>query len=97
MDDAQFQNWMKRMAAMEGRTDPPSTGAVWWRAQLRRRMADEERAIRPIRIAEGAAGISGWLLAAFVSTSLGPGALVAFLAISVAIVGGLGAITLKRT
>jgi hypothetical protein len=31
----------------------PAASAVWWRAELRRRLALEERATRPMRIAEG--------------------------------------------
>jgi hypothetical protein len=95
MDDAQFQSWMKRMAAADETARPASVNAIWWRAQLRRRVDTEERAIRPIRIAEAAGGLLSWLLAAAFA-SLGTGGLVAFLAVSLAIAGGLRAIAFRK-
>jgi hypothetical protein len=97
MDEQQFQNWMKRMPDVDESASVPTAGAIWWRAQLRRRLDAEERATRPIRIAEGAAGISCWLLAGVVSAGLGTGAIIAFLTITAAAVGGFRANAFERT
>jgi hypothetical protein len=96
MDDMRFQDWMRRMAATDESADYPSARAIQWRARLRRRLDAEERVTRPIRIAEDVAAILCWLLAAVISADMGLGELVAVLATSVAIVGGLRAIGLKR-
>jgi hypothetical protein len=96
MDDEQFQSWMRRMAAVDEAGRPASANAIWWRAQLRRRLDAEERATRPIRIAECAAGVLSWILAAAFAAGLGTGGFVAFLALSLAFAGGLRAIALKR-
>ena len=52
MNDTEFANWMKRMGATQRDTPLPGADAIWWRAQLRRSLADEERATRPIRLVE---------------------------------------------
>ncbi len=49
------ERFMKRMAAAETGAPVPSASAVWWRAELRRRLVLEERATRPMRVAEGIA------------------------------------------
>jgi len=97
MDDRQFQEWMRRMADTDENVGRPNANAIWWRAQLRRRLEAEQQMIRPIRIAENAAGISCWLLVAIVSAGMGTQGFVAFLGISVAIIGGLGVIALQKT
>jgi len=48
-----LDSFMRQMAAAEADTAVPSASAVWWRAELRQRLALEERAMRPVRIAEG--------------------------------------------
>ena len=97
MTDAQFQDWMKRMAATDDGGHPPGANAIWWRAQLRRNLETRQRATRPIRTAEAAGAIVCWLLAAVASAGMGTGGLVSFLAISVAVVGGIEAIAPRRT
>jgi len=52
MNDTELTNWMKRMDAPPSGAPLPDADAIWWRAQLRRRVAAEERATRPVRIAE---------------------------------------------
>ena len=96
MDDAQFQSWMKRMAAVDESARPAGANAIWWRAQLRRRVDAEERATRPIRIAESVGGVLSWILAAAFAAGLGTGGFVAFLALSLAFAGGLRAIAFKK-
>ncbi len=51
-DEDRLAGWMRRMAGAPGDDTLPEADAIWWRAQLRRRLAFEERATRPIRIAE---------------------------------------------
>jgi hypothetical protein len=48
-----FDSFMRQMAAAEADAAIPVASAIWWRAELRRRLALEERAVRPVRIAEG--------------------------------------------
>lgn len=96
MDDAEFQGWVRQIATVDLGAPPPSPDAIWWRAQLRRRLAAEERATRPIRIANGAACIACWVLAAAVLTH-GRGDVVAvFVAMTAAIVAGVRATVLKK-
>ena len=42
MDDAEFQGWMRRVAAVQLDTPPVSANAIWWRAELRRRLIAED-------------------------------------------------------
>jgi len=49
MNDADFVQLIK---GTESRGGLPEAEVLWWRAQLRRQLADEERVTRPIRIAE---------------------------------------------
>ena len=72
MNDAEFAGWMKRLAGAEPNRPASGSGPIWWRAELRRRLAAEERASRPVRTAErlawaaclvGAALLSPWLAA----------------------------------
>jgi hypothetical protein len=50
-----MERYMRQMAEAEFDAPLPTASAVWWRAELRRRLALEERATRPMRIAEGIA------------------------------------------
>jgi hypothetical protein len=95
MDDAQFENWMKQLAAADQRDPAASVAVIQWRARLRRQRDAEERVARPIRTAERAAGISCWVMAAVVAAGMGSGALWTFFAMSAVTAGGLRAITLK--
>ena len=49
MNDADFARWVK---GPEAEAPLPDAETLWWRAQLRRQLADEERVMRPVRIAE---------------------------------------------
>jgi hypothetical protein len=51
MDD--LASFMRQIAAAEVDAAVPCASAVWWRAEFRRRLVLEERATRPVRIAEG--------------------------------------------
>ncbi len=52
MTDLQFKAWMERLGASTPATPGQGSDAIWWKAELRRRLAVQERAVRPIRIAE---------------------------------------------
>lgn len=52
MHDGEFANWMKRMDTPLSDAPLPEADTIWWRAQLRRSVAVEERATRPVRLAE---------------------------------------------
>jgi hypothetical protein len=64
MNEAEFLSRLRSMSA-DAEGPLPSADAIWWRAELRRRLAAEERAIRPVRIAEQLA-CAACLLAAVV-------------------------------
>lgn len=66
-----IERFMTELAASETGAPLPSAGAVWWRAELRRRMALEERAMRPMRIAEGIACALGAVAAALLAGQTG--------------------------
>jgi hypothetical protein len=66
-----IERFMKQMAASETGAPVPSAGTIWWRGELRRRMAMEERATRPVRIAEGIVCALGTLAAAALAGQLG--------------------------
>jgi hypothetical protein len=65
------ERYMKQMATAEAGAPVPSGSAVWWRAELRRRLALEERAMRPTRIVEGIACALCTAAAALLAAQLG--------------------------
>jgi hypothetical protein len=52
MNDTEFRNCLLAMGAKDSERPLPTADALWWRAELSRRLAAEERAIRPVRIVE---------------------------------------------
>jgi hypothetical protein len=64
------ERFMKQMAEEEAGAPAPSASAVWWRAELRR-LALEERATRPMRIADGVACALCSIAAAWLAAQLG--------------------------
>jgi hypothetical protein len=52
MNDSEFQNCLRSMAAPDAVRPLPSADVIWFRAELQRRLAAEERAVRPVRIVE---------------------------------------------
>lgn len=96
MTDTEFQDWMRRLAAVDTKASAPSASLIQWRARLRRRLDAEQWVTRPIRMAEVAAAISCWLLAIVIAAGMGSGPLVALLAMTSAAIGGLRAIALKK-
>lgn len=71
------EKFMQRMAAEDAGAGVPAASAIWWRAELRRRFEAEQRAIRPIRIAQAVAYAACVLAAAVLSAGLGPAAWIA--------------------
>jgi hypothetical protein len=69
MNDAEFANCLKRMDTARAAESLPDADAIWWRAELRRSMAFEERATRPIRIVEQLA-CAAFLIAAVVLSAI---------------------------
>jgi hypothetical protein len=65
------ERFMKQIATAEAGAPVPSASAVWWRAELRRRLALEERATRPMRIADGIACALCTVAAAILAAQLG--------------------------
>ena len=52
MNDAEFRNCLRSIGAAGSEHPLPAADVLWWRAELRRRLAAEERATRPVRIVE---------------------------------------------
>jgi hypothetical protein len=69
MDD--LDSFMRQMAAAEADAAVPAASAIWWRAELRRRLVLEERATRPVRIAEGFACALCMIAAVLLAGQLG--------------------------
>jgi hypothetical protein len=59
-----IERFLTQLAASEAGGPLPFAGVVWRRAELRRRLALEERAMRPVRIAERIACALGAVAAA---------------------------------
>jgi hypothetical protein len=70
MNDAQFTHWMNHLERSGTDAVLPDPNAIWWRAQLRQRLELEERATRPLRIAERLACAVCLLTAAVLSAVL---------------------------
>lgn len=68
----QLESFMRQIAASEAGAGVPPPGTIWWRAELRRRLVLEERAMRPMRIAEGIACALGVAAMVVLAGQLGP-------------------------
>src|SRR5438105_14553465 len=96
MDDAEFQGWMRRVAEVQLDTPPVSANAIWWRAELRRRLIAEARATRPIRIFDGTAAIVCALVAGSVLAGRGAIVVASFPVTTARSVAGGGASVLQK-
>jgi len=67
MNDADFARCVQ---GPESGVSLPDAEAIWWRAQLRRQLAEEERIMRPVRIAERFAFSACLITAAVVAAVL---------------------------
>ena len=95
MTDCDFQSWMRRVAAEPAASPAPDSDVIWWRAQLRHRMADHNRVTRPLRIAERAAGVLCFAAAVAAGARLGSVGLVPFIAVTLVAAAGAAAIVLR--
>ncbi len=67
-----IERFLRQIAAAEVEAPVASSAsAVWWRAELRRRLALEERAMRPMRIADGVACALCMVAVAWLAGQLG--------------------------
>ena len=96
MDDAEFQGWMKRVADVQLDTPAVSANAIWWQAELRRRLIAEARATRPIRIFEEIAAIACALAAGILLAAVGPTEVAIFAGATAAALAGIRATVLKK-
>jgi hypothetical protein len=55
-NDFEFDLLIKKMAA-EHQAELPSSGVVWWRAQILKKQADQARIERPVKIMQALAAI----------------------------------------
>jgi len=67
MNDADFARCVK---GSDAAAPLPDAETIWWRAQLRRQLAEEERIMRPVRIAERFAFSACLITAAVVAAVL---------------------------
>jgi hypothetical protein len=74
-----LESFMRQIAASEDGACVPPPGTIWWRAELRRRMVLEERAMRPVRVAEGIACALGLAAMVVLAGQLGPSGALQFL------------------
>ena len=95
MTDRDFQSWMQRVAADEAAAPAPDSDAIWWRAQLRHRIADHNRVTKPLRIAERVAGVLCFAAAVAVGARLGSVGLVPFIAVTLVAAAGAAAFVLR--
>ena len=99
MNDRDFEGWMRRLADQGAAEDPGAVGmdpgAIWWRAQLRRRMAARSRATKPLRVAERLACAACLLGAAAMGAHMTAAGVVPFIAVMLVAAGGAAAFVLR--
>jgi hypothetical protein len=101
MTDGNFERWMERLSAEDAAevskdaAPIPDSAAIWWRAQLRQRMADQYRVTRPLRVAERAAGVLCFAAAVTVGARLGVAGLTPFIVVTLVAAAGATAFVLR--
>jgi hypothetical protein len=104
MNDRDFEGWMRRLAADPVAPDPEGTplppvssdsGAIWWRAQLRDRMAARSRVTRPLRVAERLACAACLVGAAAMGAHMTAAGVAPFIAVMLVATGGAAAFVLR--
>jgi len=96
MSDANFETFMQRVASEESAALPDSS-AIWWRAELRRRMTEQARVTRPLRIAERAACVLCIAAAAVAGATMGVAGVTPFLVVTLVAGAGAAAFVLRGT
>jgi hypothetical protein len=105
MNDRDFEGWMRRLAADPVAPDPVApavlppvssdSGAIWWRAQLRDRMAARSRVTKPLRVAERLACAACLVGAAAMGAHMTAAGVAPFIAVMLAATGGAAAFVLR--
>jgi hypothetical protein len=103
MTDGNFERWMQRLVVEHTAEDAPKdaaapipdSAAIWWRAQLRQRMADRHRVTRPLRVAERAAGVLCFAAAVAVGARLGVAGVAPFIVVTLVAAAGATAFVLR--
>lgn len=99
MIDGNFDRWMQRVAAGVTENDPaapiPDSSAIWWRAQLRQRMADRHRVTTPLRVAERAACLLCFAAAVAVGARVGVASVTPVIVVTLAAAAGAAAFVLR--
>jgi hypothetical protein len=80
--------FMQQLAAQDAASPVPQAPAIWWRAELRRRLEAEERATRPIRVAGALAYAACAAAAALAAAQFGPAAWMAVAGTAALTAGG---------
>jgi hypothetical protein len=99
MNDRDFEGWMRRLAERSAAEDSGAvgtdSGAIWWRAQLRDRMAARSRVTRPLRIAERLACAACLVGAAAMGAHMTAAGVAPFIAVMLVATGGAAAFVLR--
>jgi len=95
MADGNFERWMRSMAAEDAVTSVPDSAAIWWRAQLRQRMADRYRVTKPLRVAERAACVLCFAAAVAAGALVGVANVAPFIVVTLVAGAGAAAFVLR--
>ena len=103
MSEVDFERFMKRVAAEAAQASWPAEAesaastTIWWRAELRRRILEQARVTRPLRIAERAASVLCVAAAAVVGAHLGVAGVTPFIVVTLVAGAGAAAFVLRGT
>ena len=99
MNDRDFEGWMRRLADQSAAEGPGAvgtdSGAIWWRGQLRDRMAARSRVTKPLRVAERLACAVCLVGAAAMGAHITAGGVAPFIAVMLVATGGAAAFVLR--
>lgn len=95
MTDGNFERWIEHLAAESPTATAADSAAIWWRAQLRRSIAEQERVTRPARIAERVACVVCFVAAAAAGASVGVGGAAPFIVATLVAAAGATALVLR--
>jgi hypothetical protein len=99
MTDGSFERYMQSLAEEQGpeslAAPAPDSAAIWWRAQLRQRMADQYRVTKPLRVAERAACLLCFAAAVAVGARVGVPGLAPFIVVTLVAGAGAAAFVLR--
>jgi hypothetical protein len=87
VENADFERWMKALGTEDAGFETLPAGAIWWRAQLRRRLSQQAELTRPIRLVECGAIVLCGLAAAGLTASVGAPLIAALVPAGLAVAG----------